>query len=104
MAKVWEIWKLDGYEKTPDSEVRARVKEIQADFAAASGAEIRVMSGWYGEENQYILLVEHKDHEAFGIASGKVFSDEKLKASQDARQKNPKVMFKSGGIWVEENL
>ena len=104
MAKVWEIWKLDGYEMTPDVEVRARLKELRDDFARASGTEVRVMSGWYGEENQYIMLVEHASHEAFGAASSKAFHDQTMKDNQEARQKNPKVMFKSGGIWVEETL
>ena len=104
MAKVGEIWKLDGYEKTPDVEVRARIKELKADFERASGTEVRVMSGWYGEENQYIMVIEHASHEAFGAASAKAFADEPMKENQAKRQQNPKVMFKSGGTWVEENL
>jgi hypothetical protein len=104
MAKVWEVWKIDAFEMTPDVEVRARIKELRDDFAAASGVEVRVMSGWYGEENQYVMLLEHSSHEAFGASAGKVFMDANLKKQQEARQKNPKVMFKSGGIWVEETL
>ncbi|MEI7697807.1 MAG: hypothetical protein WCJ16_06670 [Actinomycetes bacterium] len=104
MAKVWEIWKADAYEKTTDADARARLTELVKDVRAASGAEVKVMSGWYGEDNAYIVMVQHDSHEAFGKTAGKVFADKTLEARSAERQKNPKIQWKSGGIWVEEDI
>ena len=80
MPQVWEVWKLDAYEKTTDADARARLKEFVKDLRAASGAEVKVMSGWYGEDNAYVILVQHESHEAFGKAAAKVFSDKNREA------------------------
>jgi hypothetical protein len=104
MPQVWEVWKLDAYEKTTDADARVRIKEFVTDLRAATGAEVKVMSGWYGEESSYIFLVQHEDHEAFGKSAAKIFSDKKWEAQNAERQKNPKIMFKSGGTWVEEDF
>ena len=104
MAKVWEVWKLDAYEKTSDKEARSRLEEFVKDLKTATGAQVKVMSGWYGEDNAYIILVKHDSHEAFGKSAAKIFSDKNWEAQSAERQKNPKIMFKSGGIWVEEDM
>ena len=104
MPKVWEVWKLDAYEKTVDTEARGRLNEFVKDLRAATGAEVKVMSGWYGEDNAFIILVKHDSHEAFGASAAKIFSDKNWEAQNAERQKSPKIMFKSGGIWVEEDI
>ena len=104
MAKVWEVWKLDAYEKTADIEARTRLEEFVRDLRVATGAEVKVMSGWYGEDNAFIILVKHDSHEAFGKSAAKIFSDKNWEAQNAERQKSPKIMFKSGGIWVEEDI
>jgi hypothetical protein len=104
MPQVWEVWKVDAYEKTTDADARARLKEFVSDLRDATGAKVKVMAGWYGEENSYVILVKHESHEAFGKAAAKVFADKKWEAQNADRQKNPKIMFKSGGVWVEEEI
>ena len=104
MAEVWEVWKLDGYEKTTDVEVRARLQEFVSDLRAATGAQIKVMSGWYGEDNAYVIIVQHASHEDFGKVAAKLYADKNWEAQTAERQKNPKMQWKSGGTWVGEDL
>ena len=103
MPQVWEVWKADAYEKTTDTDARARVKEFVKDLRVATGANVKVMSGWYGEDNSFILWVQHASHEAFGVSAAKIFADKNWESQNAERQKNPKIMWKSGGIWVEED-
>jgi hypothetical protein len=49
------------------------------------------------------LLVQHASHEAFGVSAAKIFADKNWESQNAERQKNPKIMWKSGGIWVEED-
>jgi hypothetical protein len=104
MAQVWEVWKCDAYEKITDADARARLKEFAKDLREATGAKVKVMSGWYGEDNAYVILVKHESHEAFGKSAAKLFADKNWEAQNADRQKNPKIMFKSGGTWVEEDF
>ena len=104
MADVWEVWKLDAYENISDADARTRLKEFVHDLRAASGAQIKVMSGWYGEDNAYVILVQHASHEDFGKVAAKMHADKNWEAQTAERQKNPKIMFKSGGTWVGEDI
>ena len=105
MARVWEIWKCEQYEKTTDAEVRQRITELKKDLVAAGAPKVQIVSGWYGEDmGKYIFIVEHADAGAFGNTSAKIFADKNYEAQNNARQKNPKIMWVSGGLWVEEDL
>ena len=50
MARVWEIWKCEQYEKTTDAEVRQRITELKKDLVAAGAPKVQIVSGWYGED------------------------------------------------------
>lgn len=65
MAQVWEVWKCDAYEKTTDADARTRLKDFVKDLRVATGAEVKVMSGWYGEDNSFVILVQHGSFEDF---------------------------------------
>jgi hypothetical protein len=104
MAQVWEVWKCDAYEKTTDADARTRLKEFVGDLRVATGAQVKVMSGWYGEDNAYVILVQHGSFEDFGKSAAKIFADKNWEAQSAERQKNPKIQWKSGGTWVEEEI
>ncbi len=104
MAQVWEVWKCDAYEKTTDADARTRLKEFVKDLRVATGAQVKVMSGWYGEDNAYVILVQHNSFEDFGKSAAKIFADKNWEAQSAERQKNPKIQWKSGGTWVEEEI
>ena len=49
-------------------------------------------------------VMEHESFEDFGKSAAKIFADKNWEAQSAERQKNPKIQWKSGGTWVEEEI
>ena len=105
MPQVWEVWNLSPAENVTNGDARARLEQNIKNFRASSGAEIKVMSGGYGDyAGSFIVMIKHGGFEDFAKSAAKVNSDEKLKAQNEETLKNPKLKWVRAGLLIEEDI